>query len=442
MGTDYEPDLEPQRVGRRAALLLAAGLVAVICAAQDTGVVPPQPPRAPPALQALVQRVFSGIEGLDVDWREQGAFANEAMASVFEANGWTSEPDLFALDVALELNTRAPWEIDERVDILSSRLAERYVLNEDQEQLLRTTLVREANDFFATHGGELLPMMVEAAQTRFSNTPFTAEQVARWSQTLGPLLDDVRQRFDVRVHEYMKLLDPDQQAWVQIDLQAADRRLNRVSELGAQWQAGQWSPADWGLAGDPIQQGAIPPQSPRAPANPAGTRVGDAAPESATPTGASMGAPASPAEGGQTASPRASEGAPALGKPNQPPAPRTAAQPGESGPWAEYVRAFIRRYNLDEGQQQRAWLMYKDAKERREQHERRYKERSARLGQSGDDASVREALEKLGQSRSTVEDRIFDDLKRRLERLPTRAQRRTAEQEAPVTTRPAGRGRQ
>jgi len=86
--------------------------------------------------------------------------------------------------------------------------------------------------------------------------------------------------------------------------------------------------------------------------------------------------------------------------------------------------------------------MYKDARDRREQHERRYKERSARLGQSGgDDASVREALEKLGQSRSTVEDRIFDDLKRRLERLPTRSQRRTAEQEAPAATRPAERAR-
>ena len=96
--------------------------------------------------------------------------------------------------------------------------------------------------------------------------------------------------------------------------------------------------------------------------------------------------------------------------------------------WARYVRAFIARYQLTERQQRRAWRFYQIYRDARDRAASSAKRRERRLGDK-DDPQVQErrksARERVERDRS----RLFERLKARLEKLPTRAQRRDAEVE-------------
>ncbi len=113
--------------------------------------------------------------------------------------------------------------------------------------------------------------------------------------------------------------------------------------------------------------------------------------------------------------------------------PAAASMPAESD-WQKYTREFIARYRLDEDQAQRARQICKDCETERENYRSRRKaefaavedaERAARAS-----GAAAEEWNKLRATRSRLEEpihAIFDaQLKPRLEKLPTRAQREAA----------------
>jgi hypothetical protein len=87
------------------------------------------------------------------------------------------------------------------------------------------------------------------------------------------------------------------------------------------------------------------------------------------------------------------------------------------GPWERYVRDFIRRYNLDPAQQATAYSVLREVEQRRVAYETSHRadyERAAREGE--------ERLKSL----NTPVVRMFDELKGRLQRIPSSAQRQRA----------------
>lgn len=325
---------------------------------------------------------------------------------VYERNGWNSEPDLFSLDLMREVDAMPLWQVRRRLDTFTTRLADRYLLNEDQEQALQDLVARESNAFVVRHAPRFMPLFVEVLQTRLAGQPITAEQVARWTQDSEPLFEDSRRRLDLAAAEFMQTLDPEQQELVLVDLAAADNRLDRVVEMRAGWKRGEWQAADWGLDRDPVQRGRRPPDGVERPA-PGGDRD---------------------AGGDRSLQPPMSdhpERAAELGIPHH-----TASRPvTQLDPWAKYVQDFIRRYKLDHAQQQRAWIIHRSACERRDFHQKRYDDKIERYRSSavGDTEAHRRALAKLEESRLSTRQMIFEAMKRRLDRLPTRAQHRNAE---------------
>ncbi|HUU97348.1 MAG TPA: hypothetical protein VM487_16550 [Phycisphaerae bacterium] len=113
--------------------------------------------------------------------------------------------------------------------------------------------------------------------------------------------------------------------------------------------------------------------------------------------------------------------------------------------WLEYVRGFIKRYQLNEEQSQKAMRILTSCQERADQIlARRRPQLTALVVQleearrRPDNEQVRRLAEQLNQLRKPI-DRIFEArLKPGLEKLPTRAQRQAAEQKP--TSKPAGRG--
>lgn len=135
---------------------------------------------------------------------------------------------------------------------------------------------------------------------------------------------------------------------------------------------------------------------------------------------------------------------------------KTTAQktPGHDyeGEWDKYVQDFIVRYSLDESQRQKADAILADCKEQANRYMSGKKSDFERLDarekelQASKEKSKSADLSELTKTRQKLREpigQVFErQLKPRLEKIPTRAQRKEAEtaakaKKAPTTTRPA-----
>jgi hypothetical protein len=393
---------------RMRAWLIAGLLLGQIAAWGQDAEEPNQPPPSPAdrlrELQEKALRLIRATQELG-NWDEHYEYMLDAAERVFERNGWESESDLFTLEMIREVGQIPPWAFQERYERAMQMVGDRYLLDEEQMASLQNRVIKMNVDLFSRHSDRIMQYAMEAVQTRAAGEPFTPEQVARWTQLAEPVFQDARRSVNAAAKEFMEELDPEQRELLQRDLDAGNRRMADVERLGQKWKRGQWDPHDWGLEDDPIQNpegvvAATPPTNAEARAEPrgAGAEVG--------PTGATE------------PEPRPSE------------RQRLISQPKDDDPWAKYVRAFIRKYHLNDEQQQRAWLVYRDAKDRDEVFERRFQRQLEALrgtAGSSDNERIRAALLERTEKHRTERDRLFGQLKRRLERLPTRAQRKNAE---------------
>lgn len=105
--------------------------------------------------------------------------------------------------------------------------------------------------------------------------------------------------------------------------------------------------------------------------------------------------------------------------------------------WVRHTRRFIQRYQLDEGQTQRAWSILENCVDRRRQYVEKHRADFERLraesqatlidDRNPETAKERAALDSLRERHGQAIVRIFEaELKPRLETLPTRAQRQEA----------------
>lgn len=328
---------------------------------------------------ANLGRAMEQIEG----WDEHYGYLMDALETIYERNDWTSESDRFSLEAIAEIESAPPWAFQERFDRFVEVISDRYLLDEQQERLLRSQVARRSNAIFLAHQDRILQYAGEAVATRVGRRPFTGEQIARWAELAAPVMDDVQRHMTEFSRDFLPRLDDEQRALAERDLQAAERRLGRVAELRREWAEGKWKPEDWGLENDPIQTG-IAPDGPRTPA------AGSARTDEPSDWPANQAARLHP--------------------------PGTAPAETANDPWAEYVRAYIQRYRLDADQQQQAWSIHRQVTERRTSLERR--RATPGNGAASTQPAAREAA---------AVDRLFEQLRRRLERLPTRAQRRAAE---------------
>lgn len=385
-------------------------------------------------LRQNVGRLLENFQGLS-DWDTHSGYLLDAMEKAYDRNGWDSEPDQFSLTLIREVNTVPPWQVRERFDKLVEVVSDRYLLDAQQEQKLRVTLIRESNEMFAIHSSRIMQYAVEAIQTRAAGEAFTAEQVARWVKLAEPVFMDGRTRMNAAATRLKAELDPDQQALLQEDLDAANRRMADVEEMSQHWMRGEWQASDWGLEEDPIQvagearaASAAPATKPDSQAGRQPTATARKAPPQRSVT-ARRPVTVNPQPGrGPRPAPTGSAATPAPRPGTSPPETRGPAQPND--PWAQYVERFIRKYKLDEAQQARAWKIYRDVKTRSDKYRGRYAqqiEAARRRTKASEDPKAAAAVRELEAKRDADLSRLFEQLKRRLERLPTRSQRANAE---------------
>ena len=370
-------------------------------------------------LAELQQKAFRLIQATrDLgDWEQQYVYVLDAVERVFERNDWESESDLFALEIFRDVSQIPPWDPMARFERAIEMVGDRYLLDEDQMASLQNHIIQTNVGLFTKHADRIMEYAIDAIETRAAGEPFTPEQIARWTELAEPVFLDARKSANELVRDFGKELDPEQRELLQRDMDAANRRMNDMERMATRWKRGEWDPHDWGMEDDPIQ-------------NPGGRNEAEAAevPGAAATRrpGARRAAPAAREESTETAT----EAAAAEPPPSDPRRadPTTTRQASEDDPWAQYVRDFIKRYDLDSEQQQRAWIYHRDAKERDAVFARRFERRAEPLREkAADDERARVTLERRTEEHRAEHERLFEQLKERLERLPTRAQRRSAE---------------
>ena len=400
------------------------------------------------------------------NWEEHYDYIMDAAEKMFERNDWTSESDLFSMEMVRDVGSIPPWKPEQRFERVLELVGDRYLLDEGQKATLQSQMFRISLDVFARHSDRIMEYSMEALETRAAREPFTPEQIARWTKLAEPVMVDMRAEMKAGAEEFMEHLDPEQRAIVQRDLDAADRRFGDMQSMSEQWKRGEWSPEDWGMEDDPIQN-AVPPEEIERPAqasdNPRAVSPGGAAAVPGEGQPRKLGPRINPRRdraaaktedepSAETGKELAEEGATRVstsgersarrverpstdrGKTPSPGAPKV-----EEDDWARYVRQFIEKYQLNDEQQQRAWLYYRGAKDRAklfdQRHARKLEQLKTRGTPKDDKSGGKSATADLEAVHKAEQDRLFAQLKQRLERLPTRAQRRDAEPDKPNATK-------
>lgn len=373
-------------------------------------------------------------------WEEHHGYMIDAMEKVFVQNGWTSESDVFALELSADIDSFPPWDYQSRFNALATAIGDRYLLSEEQQQAAAQIFARESVGLFMRHSDRIMDYSLDMLKTRAAGEAITPEQVARWVTLAEPVMNDARDRMNVVVKDFGRELDPEQRELLQRDLEAANRRLHDMDRMAVKWKRGEWSPDDWGLEDDPIQlEGEIRLMEQGGPDLRAKEGAADDADAAAENAGASTDPSQRDAASERQPSdrrPRPSGQAAGGGSPtDQPGRERPAIAPAaDEHEWARYVREFIRRYDLNEAQQNRAWAIYKDVRAYGERIEERVDKAVADLRQrqaATQDADARAKLDQQVASANQPLERIFEQMKRRLDRLPTRSQREEAQKKQP-----------
>ncbi|MFQ5411652.1 MAG: hypothetical protein ACE5EC_05120 [Phycisphaerae bacterium] len=190
-------------------------------------------------------------------WESEAQIIADAHFNIFQRNGWNSEPDLFTLDLINQVTRVAPWNVAEREEIFLNGIQQRYTLTHDQRVLTAREMRAESMKVAMKPFTEMMPVVMEIAQTRARKEPFTAEKVQKWSAKFDPIMEDALQAVERVRRKLEGTMNEDQRRRLDIDMEAVVKRHKDVVEMIKDWKAGNWNPTHWGLQNDPIHAGEM-----------------------------------------------------------------------------------------------------------------------------------------------------------------------------------------
>lgn len=322
-------------------------------------------------------------------WMAQRGFLAESAKRVAAVRGWDTEVDEFVIHMIAEVTSIPPWDGESRLQKAVEVLASRYQLTSTQSESVSDLISGVSADWLMTHDDALGACTLDAMEARAGGELITPELAALWTRQATEPLEDIAERFRYGIRRLLPELTPDQRKQIMADVRIINKRQNAMISTAEQWGIGDWSEDMWGLDRDPIQQKA------KAQLEEAITK------------------PAA-----QTSEPSAQSGKVAEILP-------ASSQPQEMDNWGKYVQAFIKRYSLNDQQEQSAWRIHKRAIMLRRQAEARFDKRLEMLKKreaAKTAGGKRFVLSTQGQREYAVRE-LFNRMKSQLEKIPTRKQR-------------------
>jgi len=377
--------------------------------------------------------------------------------------------------------------IDLLIDNYANFLARKYDLTEEQDRYTRNLIRERCYEFIDKYSDELGDLVDELFAVR-RGADMTPEQLIEWGRRALPIYEEAKQIIIRSNDEWREILTEKQRALHDEDLRLMYRSFETTDEQLQRIVSGEMTVEEFRNPRRYRTARHTPPAPPRKTAPPAAPREAPlrAQPvQPMTPDAVGNGVPAEERDprvksaDQRPAVPPSGAKRPAGRVPRppvaRPPGARSSERPesGRSGrtvsprttrpvvgrdyegEWDRYVEEFIRKYRLDDAQKQQAHAILNDCKKQAERYLQsrkalleRIEQKTRTLKQPTDKKANKKSIKDRGKQLADLAkqrekllepiQRIFErQLKPRLERLPTRAQRRAAEQAK--SKKPAGK---
>jgi hypothetical protein len=299
--------------------------------------------------------------------------------------------------------------LESAIERITEELGKVYSLDEDQMLNTQDVLKQRFPRWMEENRPQLQTLTNEWFEAMIASEPPTPERVADWASRARPLFDQFGTLVDDTTDDMRTFMTDDQQvlldgqlAAMRVGMNYMKQRMDTWKEGGYDWQT-EWPRSDEFKRQEPARRERL-------------HRDAELAKNRA------MGLPTDVAEGPVG-------GAPAADAP--PPAQTRPGTNGAKDDWTIYVENFIKRYQLDEPEQNKARQYLRDGQELRDKHLQR---KLAEIKTLEEKQKIAKTDEEREQVRVAVErvnrpvEQIFQRLKDKLEKLPTRKQRALAAQ--------------
>jgi hypothetical protein len=342
-------------------------------------------------------------------------------------------------------------DIDSLLDAHARTLARRYNLNEEQDLYTQAYLRDKANAFLDKHRDELFDLIDRMVDVK-AGGEMSPQELIDWGKRALPLYEEAKTLIIEGNSEWRQILNEDQRKIHDADLQEMYGAFSTTEDQLQRIVSGQMTLDEFRRG--PARQVTGPQPQPVRPMPPAAQSQ---TPANLRPTPGPMGPAGRPTvsnpAGGAVARPMPTPSGTGTSGPHRP--GFNHGRPGVTGPgttapssprggtdfesqWEAYVREFIQKYQLDDGQTERALSYLKDAQEAGRRVIERTKaeieqldKKALAMGDSKAPDKLKELNELSARRTKLLEpiNEIFEkQLKPRLEKLPTAKQRQAAEE--------------
>ena len=346
-------------------------------------------------------------------------------------------------------------DIDSLLDNHARMLARRYNLNEEQDLFTQAFLREKANVFLDKHREELFDLIDRMVEVK-AGGEISPQELIAWGKRAQPLFEEAKSLIVEGNNDWRQILDENQRKTHDVDLQEMYGAFGTTEDQLQRIVSGQMTLDEFRRG--PARQVTGPQPAPVRPTPPLAQAPPPAAPDrTARPAPPQGPRPtvSNPAGGGVAQTTPTPSGAspgssgPRSGRPRAHGPGTTAPQSPRAGTefesqWETYVREFIQKYHLDDGQKERALSYLKDAQEAAKRIVEKTKPEIEQLDKKllglgeGKDADKLKELNEINARRTKLLEpigEIFEkQLKPRLEKLPTQKQRKAAEEAGKTPT--------
>ncbi len=181
------------------------------------------------------------------DWDNQVPSIEKSLDRFWQENDWNEEADLFALEAVRGVAEIPPWEISRRVEFLTGEFGERYGMSQSQVRELQTQCYRMIGSIAVRHGGTMFEHISEMVEGLLSGEPVTPEDVARWMEEGEGAVDFAHEQIESITEQIAKDMTDSQRGILMQDLASYRKRMERFEDMRERWKAGGWHPRDWAL---------------------------------------------------------------------------------------------------------------------------------------------------------------------------------------------------
>ncbi len=318
------------------------------------------------------------------------------------------------------------WNVESMVDQAAKQIVQRYKLNDEQTVFTRQLMARRVNQLLDKHERQVRQLFSEALAMRAAGKAPTAEAIRSWAERALPIYEDAKKQILEGNEEWSQILTPEQKKTHEIDLRMMKVDFDQYEQRLNRWSKGGFdAEKDWVTQRPPTTR-PMPRRSDHVASNMPSNRFRTGTPGQPTvtppppPPPGAVRSPAGPMRFGDTSG-RTPTSGPSVS------VERVVFDPEQA--WDAWVSNFVRQCRLDESQATQARAILKDCKERasrhREAHRDDYVRLQARIRELQSSGAAPDALatanKELADLNAPVNE-LFEELKSRIEQIPTSAQ--------------------